>query len=111
MITVPVVDIVWISCHDTWFYIVDTVLNSDYSVMNVVIVIVHPCLVDRGAKPIVRRAVFQLFCLGVLSHIHIFIMRLLKVCHSRTGLNCVMHHSTSHTYLAIYDCDYDILER
>ena len=111
MITVPVVDIVWISCRDTWFYIVDIVLNSDYSVVSVVIVIVQPYLVDRGAKPIVRRAVFQLFCLGVLSHIHIFIMRLLKVCHSCTGLNCVMHPSTSHTYLVTYDHDYDMLER
>ena len=108
MITVLVVDIVWISCDDTWFYIVDTVLHSDYSVVNVVIVIVCLCLVDRL---IVRRAVFQLFCLGVLSHIHIFIVRLLKVCHSLTGLNCVMHPSTSHTYLVTYDCDYDMLER
>ena len=111
MVTVLVVDIVWISCDDTWFYIVDTVLHSDYSVVNVVIVIVCLCLVDRGAKLIVRRAVFQLFCLGVLSHIHIFIVRLLKVCHSRTGLNCVMHPSTSHTYLVTYDCDYNMLER
>ena len=108
MITVPVVDIVWISCRDTWFYIVDIVLNSDYSVVSVVIVIVQPYLVDRGAKPIVRRAVFQLFYLWVLSYIHIFIMRLLRVCYSRTGSNCVMHNSTSHTYLVIYGCDYDI---
>ena len=33
MVTVLVVDIVWISCDDTWFYIVDTVLHSDYSVV------------------------------------------------------------------------------
>ena len=59
MITVLVVDIVWISCHDTWFYIVDTVLNSDYSVMNVVKVIVHPRLVDRGLNPLLGELFFS----------------------------------------------------
>ena len=47
MITVPVVDIVCISCRDTWFYIVDIVLNSDYSVVSVLIVIMPPYLVGR----------------------------------------------------------------
>ena len=44
MITVSLVDIVWILCCDTLFYIVDIVLNIDYSVVNVVIVIVQPYL-------------------------------------------------------------------
>ena len=44
MITVSLVDIVWILCCDTLFYIVDIVLNIDYSVVTVVIVIVQPYL-------------------------------------------------------------------
>ena len=47
MIIVPVVDIVCISYRDTWFYIVDIVLSSDYSVVSVLIVIMPPYLVGR----------------------------------------------------------------
>ena len=33
MVTVLVVDIVWISRDYTWFYIMDTLLHSDYSIV------------------------------------------------------------------------------
>ena len=42
MITVSLVDIVWILCCDTLFYIVDIMLDIDYSVVTVVIVMYSP---------------------------------------------------------------------
>ena len=44
MITVSLVDIVWMLCCDTLFYIVDIVLNIDYTVVTVVIAIVQSYL-------------------------------------------------------------------